>query len=179
MKKQKKRKSDIEWIVIVTILAFIIALIMSLFGEVILSHVGLLISIIITLIFIMLGIIFDVIGVATTAADIHVFNSMSSKKVKGASTSVKLINNKNRVSSICCDVVGDVCGVISGSSGVAIATILILDLKMNTLLVSALITAFVSMFTIGGKAICKGYAIKNSTAIVHRVGIILAKLGFK
>ena len=54
MKKNKKKKSNIEWIIIVTILAFVIAFLMSLFGEVILSHVGLLISIIITLIFLFL-----------------------------------------------------------------------------------------------------------------------------
>ena len=179
MKSKKRKKSNVEWIVIVTALAFIISVIMGFFGEIILSNVGLVISIIITLIFIILGIVFDIIGVATTAANIHVFNSMSSKKVSGASVAVKLVNNASRVSSICCDVVGDVCGVASGSSGVSIAAILILKFKLNSLFVGALVTAIISMLTIGGKAIGKEFAIKKSTKIVHSVGIIISTFGIK
>ena len=179
MKKEKELRNNIEWILTVTILAFIISIVMGIFKELIVSNVGLIISIIITLIFIILGIIFDIIGVATTAANIHVFNSMASKKVKGAHLCVKLINNANKVSSVCCDVVGDVCGVASGSAGVSIAAILIKDFNMNILLVSTIVTAIISMFTIGGKAIGKGFAIKKSTSIVHKVGLILSKMGFK
>ena len=173
MKKKKKNKSNVQWIMTVTVLAFIISIIMGFFGELILSNVGLLVSVIITLLFIILGIIFDVIGVAFTAANIHVFNSMASKKVKGASLAVKMISNASRVSSVCCDVIGDVCGVASGSSGVTIAAILILDLKMNSILVSSVTTAIIAVLTIGGKAIGKEFAIKKSTFIVSKVSRFL------
>ena len=130
--------------------------------------------VIVTLIFIILGILFDVIGVATTAADIHIFNSMASKKVKGASIAVRLINNASRVSSVCCDVVGDVCGVASGSAGVTIAAILIKITDLNAILISALVTAVISMLTIGGKALGKGYAIRQSTDIVYKTSRFLS-----
>lgn len=174
MRKKKIKRTNAEWIVTVTLLAFIISIIMGFFGELILGNVGLIIAVIVTLIFIILGILFDVIGVATTAADIHVFNSMASKKVKGASIAVRLINNASRVSSVCCDVVGDVCGVASGSAGVTIATILITTTDHNTVIISALVTAIISMLTIGGKALGKGYAIRQSTDIVYKTSKFLS-----
>ena len=174
MRKKKIKRTNAQWILTVTLLAFIISIIMGFFGELILGNVGLLIAIIVTLIFIILGIIFDVIGVATTAADIHIFNSMASKKVKGASIAVRLINNASRVSSVCCDVVGDVCGVASGSAGVTIAAILIKITDLNAILISALVTAVISMLTIGGKALGKGYAIRQSTDIVYKTSRFLS-----
>lgn len=174
MRKKKIKRTNAEWIVTVTLLAFIISIIMGFFGELILGNVGLIIAVIVTLIFIILGILFDVIGVATTAADIHIFNSMASKKVKGSSIAVRLINNASRVSSVCCDVVGDVCGVASGSAGVTIATILITTTDYNTVIISALVTAIISMLTIGGKALGKGYAIRQSTDIVYKTSKFLS-----
>ena len=174
MRKKKIKRTNAQWILTVTLLAFIISIIMGFFGELILGNVGLLVAIIVTLIFIILGILFDVIGVATTAADIHIFNSMASKKVKGASIAVRLINNASRVSSVCCDVVGDVCGVASGSAGVTIAAILIKITDLNAILISALVTAVISMLTIGGKALGKGYAIRQSTDIVYKTSRFLS-----
>lgn len=171
---KKKNKKRFEWIMTITILAFIISIIMGFFGELVLSNVGLFLAIVITLIFIVIGILFDIIGVAFTAGNIHVFNSMASKKVRGAKLAVKLINNASRVSSICCDVVGDVCGVASGSCGVGIAAILILKLHYNSLLISSVTTAVISVLTIGGKALGKEFAIKESTLIVSNVCKILA-----
>lgn len=174
MRKKKIKKTNTEWIITVTLLAFIISIIMGFFGELILGRVGLIIAIIVTLIFVIFGILFDIIGVATTAADIHVFNSMASKKVKGASIAVRLINNASRVSSVCCDVVGDVCGVASGSAGVTIAAILISKTNLNALIISATVTAVISMLTIGGKALGKGYAIRQSTDIVYKTSKFLS-----
>lgn len=175
MRKKRVRRNDKEWLLTVTILAFTISVIMGFFGELILGNVGLAVSMLVTFIFILLGIIFDVIGVAVTAADIHIFNSMASKKVKGANVAVRLINNASRVSSVCCDVVGDVCGVASGSAGVAIAAIIIKTTNKSPLLISIVVTAVISMLTIGGKALGKSYAIRQSTDIVHSTGKIISK----
>ena len=99
---------------------------------------------------------------------------MASKKVKGAHLAVRMISNASRVSSVCCDVVGDVCGVASGSSGVTIAAILILKLHVNAIIVSSVTTAIISVLTIGGKAMGKEFAIKKSTFIVEKVCKFLA-----
>ena len=173
MKKKSKNKNT-KWIITVTVLAFIISIGMSLFSESVLDDVELMVAIVITLLFVILGIIFDIVGVSVTSGNIKVFNSMSSKKVKGAHVAVKLIKNASKVSSVCCDVIGDVCGVASGSAGVISATILITNYQVNALLASILTTAIISMLTIGGKAIGKGFAIDKSTKIIYFVSRILS-----
>ena len=169
MKKKSKNKNT-KWIITVTVLAFIISIGMSLFSEI----VELMVAIVITLLFVILGIIFDIVGVSVTSGNIKVFNSMSSKKVKGAHVAVELIKNASKVSSVCCDVIGDVCGVASGSAGVIIVNILITNYQVNDLLASILTTAIISMLTTGGKAIGKGFAIDKSTKIIYFVSRILS-----
>ena len=48
-------------------------------------------------------------------------NAMASRKVPEAMEALHLIRNANRVSSFCNDVIGDICGVISGSASAVIA----------------------------------------------------------
>lgn len=169
-----KQKNNLKWIIIVTILAFIISIIMNLFATLTLGGVPLIIAIIVTLVFILIGIIFDIIGVAVTSGDEVAFHSMSARKVRGGKIGVKLIKNTEKVSSICCDVIGDVCGIISGTSGVAIVAIIIKNNDINELLVTLLVTGIISALTIGGKALGKGIAINKSKEIVTMVSKILS-----
>ena len=169
-----KDKTNFKWILIVTILAFVISIIMTLFATVALENVSLFIAILITFLFILLGIIFDIIGVAVTSGDEVAFHSMSSRKVKGGKIGVKLMKNTSKVSSVCCDVIGDVCGIVSGTSGVVIVTLIIKLTDLNELLVSLLVTGLISSLTIGGKALGKGFAVNKSKEIVTVVSRILS-----
>ena len=146
---------------------------MSLCVGVILDNVTLLVSILITFLFILLGIIFDIIGVAVTSASDVPFHSMSARRVRGGREGAMLIRNASRVASICCDVVGDICGIISGASGVTIVALIVNDIKVNPLIVSLIVTSLISSFTIGGKALGKNVAINKSTEVVTIVAKIL------
>ena len=168
------KKSNYKWVIIVTILAFIISLIMSLIVTTALKDVTLIVSILITLIFILLGIIFDIIGVSVTTGDEVAFHSMSSRKVRSGPVGVYLIKNASKVSSICCDVIGDICGIISGSAGVTIIALIVDKTDLNSLLVSLIVTALISSLTIGGKAVGKNIAINKSTKVITIVAKILA-----
>jgi len=163
-----------RWLVIVTIAAFCISIIMSLFSTMALKSVPLLIAILITLAFIVIGIIFDTIGVAVTSGDITVFNSMSARKIKSGKIGVFLVKNASKVSSICCDVIGDVCGIVSGACGTVIVTIIVSKTDANLLLVTCLVSAIISALTIGGKAAEKSFAMKESTKIIKIVASCLA-----
>ena len=174
-----KNKTNLKWVLIVTVLAFAISIVMTLFSKVVLENVGLLVAILITLLFILLGIIFDIIGVAVTSGDEVVFHSMSARKVRGGKVGVKLLKNTEKVSSICCDVIGDVCGIISGTSGVVIVTLVIKLTNYNELLISLLVAGIISSLTIGGKALGKGLAINKSKEIVTMVSKILSIFEFK
>ena len=132
------------------------------------------ISFILVIIFVLLGILFDIIGVAITSCSIVPFNSMSSRKVYGAKTAVKLIQNANKVSSFCNDVIGDVCGIISGTGSAVVSANLASLLGTNLFFTTLFTTAFIAAFTIGGKALGKSYAMNKNSIIVFKFAKVLA-----
>jgi len=165
---KNKRLIDVKWISIVTVLAFTISIIFSFFSEIITANANSVIATIIILLFIGLGIVFDMVGVSITVADIKTFNSMATKKVRGARLAVKLIQNNEKASSFCNDVIGDICGIVSGSAGVALAGIIAESLNINIFIPTLIITAIIAALTIGGKAIGKATAINKSTPILFK-----------
>lgn len=167
LKRNKKELIDYNWILKIIITSFIIAIIFSLLSESIIPKVNILIGILILIIFILIGIIFDMVGVAVQAADVVPFNSMNSRKVKGANIAVKFKKNADKTSSFCNDVVGDICGIISGSASSIIASSLALKLNLNIFITMLIITGLVSALTIGGKAIGKSIAINKSNYILY------------
>ena len=120
--------------------------------------------------FIVLGIVFDIIGVAVTAADEKPFHSMAAHRTPGAKEALGLIRQASKVSSFCNDVVGDICGIISGSTAAVIVVRLQSAFSLRSALISLAVTALVSGLTIGGKAMGKAFAIDKSTAVLQLVG---------
>lgn len=166
-KKEKKKNSNVAWIIKITIAAFFISFVFSFASELILKNVGLAIGIVVLLAFILIGVIFDMIGVAITSADITPFNSMGAKKMKGANVAVNFIKNADKLSTFCNDVVGDICGIISGSATAVVAVLVSSSLDISLLISTLTVTSITAAFTIGGKAIGKGIAIKNNTSILY------------
>lgn len=165
--KVKKEHIDKKWIATVVIVAFLTSFTLSFISEMTIPNLSLWLGILVTLFFIFLGIFFDIIGVSVTTADEAVFHSMSSRKVKGANIAVKFKKNADKVSSFCCDVIGDVCGIISGAAGTTIAAILVTQFKFNTLFTSITVAAIIAAITIGGKAIGKSFAINKSNIVLY------------
>ena len=172
--KNQKKNSEISWFFKVTILAFILSIVFSFISGIAVSKLPIVPAVIILILVIILGIIFDIIGVAVTVADENEFHAKATKKISGAKTSISLIRNSSQVANICADVIGDICGVLSGSISAAIS----IKIMQNTSIpfdVQFLISALVASFTIGGKALGKGYAKRNSTQIIFIIGKILGK----
>ena len=123
------------------------------------------VSFVILICIIAIGIVFDIIGVAVTAADEKPFHSMASRKVPEATQALKLIRNAGRVSSFCNDVIGDICGVISGSAAATIAArVLAMHPGMREIVLTLAMSALAAGLTVGGKACGKSFAIDSSTA---------------
>lgn len=175
-RKEKKHKELINWRWIRTILivSFILSISLSFISEISIKRSTLIVSIIVTLVFIFLGVLFDIIGVAVTASDEKIFHSMSSRKVKASKVAVKFKKNADKVSSFCCDVVGDICGVVSGASGIAITTLLIKYYSFDVLLTTLIVTGIISSLTIGGKALGKSFAINKSNIILYEFSKIVS-----
>ena len=179
MKKKQKTKGDkkasgqYRWAATVFLLAVALSAVLSLASETMLAGAGMAAALLILALFIGVGILFDIVGVAVTAADPKPFHAMASHKEKGAREALMLLRNAGRVSSVCNDVVGDICGIVSGATGAVIVTQLQRALSLRSVLFSVGVTALISGLTIGGKAMGKTVAIKKSTKVVYWAGRFL------
>ena len=171
---KKERSKAIRWVVTIFIITILISGAISLISDEIMEHSAMPVAFLILLVIILLGIVFDVIGVAVTSADEKPFHSMAARKVPGALEAIKLLRNAERVSSICNDVIGDICGVVSGSASATIAVQVLQNFTFDASdVVSLVMSALVAGLTVGGKAIGKTFAISSCTTIVYSVGKLL------
>ena len=170
--KEKENNSHIKWVIEAFILTFILSGIISYVAENGVSSLNIYWAIIILILVIFIGIFFDIIGVAVTVANEGDFHAKATKKAKGAKTSLKLIKNASKVANICADVIGDICGVVSGALSTVIAMRLISNYALSSN-VQFIISALVASLTVGGKALGKDIAKKQSTPIIDIVGKIL------
>ena len=176
MKKKRKIKMKPDWRWIMTIFGMTIAIsaTMSFLSGEILSAVGLAVSFMVLFAIVLLGIVFDIIGVAVTAANEKPFHAMASKKMPEAATALRMLRHADRVSSICNDVVGDICGVVSGSASAVIAARAVLLMQPGwSQVIQLLMSALVAALTVGGKAFGKSIAMNNSTQIIHTASKII------
>ena len=121
---------------------------------------------------ILIGIIFDIIGTAVLSCDTKVLHSKASQKLKGAKQAIRLAKNASSVSSFCNDVVGDVCGIVSGS----LITILVVNLFINNdlSLWNVIFSSTLSALTVGGKALGKSLGVKKCNDIIYSVGKVIS-----
>ena len=171
-KNKEQEHSKLKWFIQVFITTFILSIIFSYISTNGVSNLNLISSLIILILVIGIGILFDIIAVAVTVANEEEFHAKATKKVKGAKSSIKLIKNSAKVANICADVIGDVCGVLSGAISAMIAAKISEKTGTNF---QFIISAIVASLTVGGKALGKEVANKESTPIVHFVGTILNK----
>lgn len=171
-KKTPQKKSNRSWIISVFFIAVLLSSTISFLSSSIMEDAELVEAFIVLLFIVFLGILFDIIGVAVMSASEKPFHSMAAKKVPGAAEALKLLRNAEKVSNFCNDVVGDICGVVSGSASAVIAVKALTQVKSDT--ISQLImSALVAGVTISGKACGKNIATSKSTGIVHFVSKML------
>lgn len=171
---KRERVKTIRWVVGVFLATIVVSGLISLLSDSIMSRSGIVAAFFILLVIVAVGILFDIIGVAVTSADEKPFHSMASRKVTGAQDAIRLLRNAERVSSICNDVVGDICGVVSGSASAVIALRILERFSFSwPQIVSLMMSALVAGLTVGGKAVGKAFAIHSCTEIVHQVGKVI------
>ena len=174
--RDKQKKKHNHWPLRVFFKAVVLSALLSFFSSTAREGTGYAVALAVRAAFIALGIVFDMVGVAVTAADPRPFHSMAAHKEKGGKEAIRLLKNANQVSSFCNDVVGDICGIVSGSTAAVIVTQLQRDLSTHSVLLSIGITALISGITIGGKALGKTVAINDCTNVVYRVARVMHTL---
>ena len=176
--KRKKKKGRTGWIITAFLLSFFITAAISAASDKVIDLLPIAASVIVLLVVIALGVVFDIIGLAIATADIGPFNSMAANRLKTGQKAVWLINNSEKVSSLCNDIVGDIAGVVSGATGAGIAIKVFSTMETDIAFVLTLcLTSLVAALTVGFKAIGKSAAINHSEKIV----LLTAKLlcGFR
>lgn len=173
-KKDQKTKRNIWWIK-AAIISLALSAVFSYLSELTSSAESVAIAIVLLVLLIVISIIADMVGVAIQSCDITPFISMSARKIRGAKTAVWVKKNVVTISSILNDIIGDCFGIISG----ACAAIVVIKISSAAapeykMLISIGISALVSAFTIGGKALLKTVADKNSKEIVFGFAKFLA-----
>lgn len=164
LKKSKYKKSNI-WAIKITIITLFLALIFSFITEITASKSNVVIAMMLLFLLIVINIIFDGVGIAAASCDIAPLLSMSSRKVPGAKIAVMLVKNAEKVSNICADVIGDICGIISGAFTITIIIKLAED-NPNSYLFNILLASVVAALTVGGKAFIKTVAIRRSRDVM-------------
>lgn len=162
--KSSTRKNNI-WAIKITIVTLCLSLVFSFITEITASKANVIIAMILLLFLIAINIIFDGIGIAAASCELAPLLSMSAKKVPGAKIAVMLVKNAEKVSNICADVIGDICGIISGASTITIVIKLLSD-SPNYYIFNIILSSVVAALTVGGKAFIKKIAISNSKEMI-------------
>ncbi len=163
---------NIVWALTITVVSFFISAVLTAASSDILKEADIFIAFLVILFIISVSIIFDIVGTAVTAAEESPFHAMASRKLYGAKQAIRLIRNADKVSNLCNDVVGDICGIISGAAGAYIIFRLI-GTKETVSLVELAVTGMITALTVGGKAFGKNIALRNSNYIIYKVSVII------
>lgn len=170
-KKKQKKKHKYEWLVwgvSVLVLSFALTILFSFITEISIGEDSpAYICIIVLLGLLILNIGCDVLANAIISCEPEPFHAMASNKIKGAKRAVTFCRNASKLSSIFADVIGDICGIVSGAAGAVLGVIIAGNGDATIKLVSAIgVSAVIGALTVGGKAIFKHFAIKYNKQIV-------------
>lgn len=169
---------SMKWSISIAVITFVLAAIFSIASNGILHGVSWTLGLVVVLFIVLIGILFDMIGIAATAADEVPFHSMAARKVYGAKYAIRIVRNADRFASFCNDVIGDISGIISGTATALVVIQLVQNFEManNSPIeygVNVVFTSLIAAITVGGKAFGKSFAITYSKDIIFHVGKVL------
>ena len=176
--KQKQSKFAIwwKWPLIVLGVSLILSFSFGVLSEMALSTPNLILAIVVIIVFLILSIIGDMIGVAATAATLEPFRAMASRKIRGANEAIILVKNADKVASVFADILGDICGILSGAAGASISLMLIKEWMpdITGVMIASLVSAVIAALIIFGKAAFKKYSIAHCERIILICGKVMS-----
>jgi len=153
---------------------FILATLFSLLSDSVLRTTTVLLAAAVLVIIVLIGILADIVGLATATASPAPLNAMAAKKVPGSRQALRMVRNAPRVATIFNDLIGDICGTVSGAAGAAIVfSVGLSHPGLDVGLATVLLVSVIAAATVGGKAIGKSVAISRADEIVFQVGRVL------
>ncbi|MRG86542.1 hypothetical protein [Salinibacillus xinjiangensis] len=168
-------KQSFRFSIGIAVITFVLAALFSVISSMLLQGVGWIFGVLIVLAIVLIGVVFDMFGIAATAADEVPFHSMASEKVYGAKQAIVIVRNRERFASFCNDVIGDIAGIVSGTASAAVVLQLVLGFgytedSTQQIIISIIFTSVVAALTVGGKAMGKFFGVHASTSIILFAG---------
>ena len=164
-------KNSARWAFKALILSVSLSIVFGMFSQSLFPALPAFLSVLIIFFFIFISVIFDMIGVSFTTLSKNDLNGLSGQNTAFLETLSRLFENKDKISSFCGDIVGDICGILSGAGGVSLVFNMNLQDSNVNFIATCIISSVIAGLTIFGKAIMKGYAVQNC----RKVAIVTAK----
>lgn len=169
-KKQKAKKKHknawLTWGISVFFLSFALTVIFSFLTEISVKDSPSYVCVIVLFVLLVLNIGCDLLANAIMSISPEAFHAMASNKIRGAKRAVSFCRNATKLSSIFADVIGDICGIVSGAAGAALVAHVAVVGTTGQLIASIGISAAIGALTVGGKAIFKHFAVRFNKQIV-------------
>jgi hypothetical protein len=173
-KVNSKQNGAVVYTLVVFVGTFFTACLMSFVSNVILQEMmSFWLGFIVLLLVIFVGVLFDIIGTAVSVCGQSHLNAKASRRIPGAKKALLLTRHASRVANICNDVVGDICGTVSGGIGTALAAFLVASGGTLGILCSVGIAGCIAAVTVAGKALGKNLALERADEIIFNVGRLL------
>ena len=179
-KKAKKGQSTWVWAIEAFFITLVLSMAMSWGSTVALEGSHYMVAIIVLLLLIGVNVVFDMIGTAITSADEAPFVAMAAKRVPGALHSLYILHHTEQFANFCNDIVGDVCGIVSGAAGAVLALMATMQTGiLGALAWSILVSGAISGLTVSLKAVGKAIGIAHSKGIVAFSGKVISFIPLK
>lgn len=168
-KGDKKRKKKVpvwlSWGLTILVLSFFLSVLFSFLTEIAVNDSPVYVCVIVLVVLLILNVGCDIIANAVLSCDVDGFNAMASRKIRGARRAVTFCKHAEKIASIFSDVIGDICGIISGSAGAVLAGYFVFNDSVEGMVISILISAVIGALTVGGKAFGKPISLKYNSKI--------------
>lgn len=162
------KKNNLRWAYKTFVLSISLSIVFSVMSQSLFPKLDMFLSLFVIAFFIVISVVFDMIAVAVTSINKSQLDKY--KKNKGYATAIKFCENTEKVSSFCGDVVGDICGILSGAGGVSLVLNMNITNSNVYFVVTCLVSSMIAGLTIFGKAIMKNYAMENCDKVVMKTG---------
>lgn len=172
-----RKKRPVGWFIFILLFTFVVAFGIGLAAETLFHADSILVCCTIIVLLLIIAFLGDIVAMSVSYADLAPFNSMASRKIRGARIAIKLINNNDKIASILSDVLGDVCAIVSGAIGASLSLIIVLGgtyTAFQQTLIIVTVTATISAIAVSVKSIAKKVAVRYSTGIILAVSKFLS-----
>jgi CBS domain containing-hemolysin-like protein len=170
-----KDEVNFLWSFKILILSFLLSVFFSFLSETVLTHTSMIFSIAIILIFMFIGVISDMCGVAITSC-YSKFETV--KNEKHQKMCKQLVKNSDKISVVCCDIIGDICSILSGACGASIIFKVVSynNLDINVGILSTCVSGLIACLTIFFKSLEKTIAVKYSEKLTLTISKVLCRM---